>query len=146
MPRPSKKTETVENVLAHAVSLMESEKKSATPAKERKPRVPKAVPSTSSAPTKAEKPVKKVKPVKTVSPVLSQPDPLPEGSKRKVFRAIPAELKEKLSAHSKEEGVSKAHILYMKSHLMLGKSWEEAHTLAVAKEKAVGEKKTQATQ
>jgi hypothetical protein len=66
--------------------------------------------------------------------VLSQPEPSPEPSKKKTFKPLTTETRDKLTAHSKDEGVTKGHILSMKSHLMLGKTWEEAHDLAVAKE------------
>ena len=154
MPRPAKKTEatpvvTLESVISDAKKIMEQEKTSA-PAPQPKQRVPrqhKAVPSTASAPVKAEKPVKIVKaekaekapkPVKEVATPAEGAEP----SKRKTFKPLTAELKEKLAEHAKTEGITKSHILSMKSHLMLGKSFEEAHQSALAK----AQKKAEASQ
>jgi len=136
MPRIAKpKTApTVDSLIADAKTLMESEKTAAPAPQTPKSRVRKSVPATGSAPVKAEKQVKAVKPVKTEAPVLAAGEPSPQPSKKKTFKPLTAELREKLTAHSKDEGVTKGHILSMKSHLMLGKTWSEAHDLAVAKE------------
>lgn len=135
MPRivKPKTAPSVDSLIADAKTLMESEKTApATPSP--KSRVAKSVPAPGSAPVKAEKPVKAVKPTKTDAPVLSQPEPSAEPSKKKTFKPLTTETRDKLTAHSKAEGVTKSHILSMKSHLMLGKTWDEAHSLAAAKE------------
>jgi hypothetical protein len=136
MPRVSKSAPTVESVLADAVALMETEKKASStapataPATATKPRIRKTAPTAGSAPVKAEKSVKAVKPVKTEAPILSAPA---EPAKKKTFKPLTAELKSQLAEHAKTDGVTKSQVLSMKSHLMLGKTWEEAQSLAVAK-------------
>jgi hypothetical protein len=53
----------------------------------------------------------------------------PASKPRKVFRPLTGENKEKIAELAGKEGVSKTEVRRMKSHLMLGKTWEEAHSI-----------------
>lgn len=55
---------------------------------------------------------------------------------KKTFKPLSAEAKAQILEHSKQEGVSATHVRRMKSHMMLGKSFEEAHKIVSASAEA----------
>ena len=128
MPRVSKKTEevkpnstaSVEKLASEVMSLLNADA-SAHKAKTAKKTAKIAVPSEPVAP--AEKKTKVVK-----KPVAVDGD-VPAPKARKVFRPLTGENKEKIAELAGKEGVSKTDVRRMKSHLMLGKTWDEAHSL-----------------
>ncbi len=56
----------------------------------------------------------------------------PASKPRKVFRPLTGENKTKIAELAGKEGVSKTEVRRMKSHLMLGKTWDEAHSIVQA--------------
>lgn len=136
MPRVAKKTEevkphstaSVEKLASEVMSLLNAEA-STHKEKTAKKTAKIAVPSEPVAPAE-----KKTKPVKKATPapagVVNGDAPAPKA--RKVFRPLTGENKTKIAELAGKEGVSKTEVRRMKSHLMLGKSWEEAHALVQA--------------
>jgi len=79
-------------------------------------------------------------PASAVSPPAPDVAPAPTVEKkvstRKTFKPMSEETKKKLAEHSKS--ASKGHIASMRANLLLGKSWDEAHTKATEAEKKRG--------
>jgi hypothetical protein len=133
MPRVAKKSSetaptssaSVEKLASEVMSLLNADA-SAHKQKTTKKTTKIAVPSEPVA-EKKTKPVKKA----TASHAVVDGD-APASKPRKVFRPLTGEHKEKMAELAGKEGVSKTEVRRMKSHLMLGKSWEEAHSIVQA--------------
>jgi hypothetical protein len=80
-----------------------------------------------SEPVEKKKPVKKTAPAP--APATAPVSETTPATKKRVFKPLSAEHKQKVLEYGGQEGISKTHIRKMKSHLMLGKTWDEAHTL-----------------